>query len=338
MVKCVRIKKENAEKTRIELAKKNLINPNYAPMQNGEYVYFPLTKKVEGFEIVEKKLRKKELKPKSLRDALKGKLTESEIRSLVTSFDIVGDIAIIEVPSQLSKKEKLIADAIFKVHRNIKVVAKKISGTKGRYRIRPVKIILGEKRTHTVHKENGIELELDLNKVYFSPRLATERNRIASLIRGKEKVLVPFAGVGPFAITIAKKAPQAKIVGIELNPAAVEYFRNNVKRNDCTNVEVIQADVKKVLPGEYRGWADRIVMPLPKDAPNFLPYVLPCIKKGGILHYYSFENSKNPYEAAEDTIQKSAREHGKQASIIFRRIVRPYSKDIVQIVLDVAFC
>ena len=95
--------------------------------------------------------------------------------------------------------------------------------------------------------------------------MGTERARIAALVKQGENVLVPFAGVGPFAIVIAKRVPSAEVIGIELNPDAAEYFRRNILRNGCLNVSVLQGDVAKLLPDKCEEWADRIAMPLPKD-------------------------------------------------------------------------
>ena len=49
-------------------------------------------------------------------------MTAKEIENLITSFDLVGDIAIIEIPGELKKKEKIIAKTLLGLHKNIKVV------------------------------------------------------------------------------------------------------------------------------------------------------------------------------------------------------------------------
>jgi len=332
---CVKVEKSKAEKTRKALAATGMLDAGFAPLREGKYVFFPLKQGAKTrLKLIEKALLKRAEFGKPLGKELSGKLTESEAAELVASFDIVGDIAVMEIPEALEKKEKLIADAVLKNHHNIRVVAKKTGATSGEFRIRPVGVIAGENRTLTVYREGGCEFELDLNKTYFSPRLGTERGRIADAVRIGENVLVPFAGVGPFAIRIAKKDPSANVVGIELNPDAADYFRENIARNRCENVTVICGDVKKLLPGEYVGWADRVAMPLPKDASEFLANAIPCLKSGGILHYYSFGDSENPYELAEKQITDAATRLGRQARAVFRRIVRPYSKDTVQVVID----
>ena len=350
MVKCVRLERKKAEAERKILAARGLLDSDYVPARDGKYVYFALKSGAAGdagkagsgrgadsakLATVEKKLLKRAEHGRPFSEELKGKLTEEERAELITSFDIVGDIATVEIPSALVKKERMIAEAIMKMHHNIKVVAKKTGGTSGEFRIRPVKVIGGENRTATVYRESGCEFELDINKTYFSPRLGTERARIAALVKPGENVLVPFAGVGPFAIVTARKVPDAEVMGIELNPDATEYFRKNIIRNRCINVSVLQGDVAKLLPDRFEGWADRIAMPLPKDASAFLPNAIMSLKDGGTLHYYAFGNMEKPYAAAEKQVKDACRKLGRKATVVFRRVARPYSKTTEQVVLDV---
>ena len=334
MTKCLRVKRVDAEAKRQELAGRGILDNGHVPARDSSCVYFPIKGKPLGMKLIEKKLVKREERGKPFSVELEGKLTPVEKAALVKSFDILGDIAVVEVPSELEGKEKLIADAIMRQHRNIKVVAKKISGTSGEFRIRPVEVIAGEERTHTIYREGGCEFELDLNKTYFSPRLGTERGRLCELVREKEHVLVLFAGVGPFAIRMGKTMKNAKVAGIELNPDAYGYFDRNIARNRCENVSAVKGDVAKLMPGKYKGWADRVAMPLPKDAKQFLVNAIPCLKKGGILHYYSFGSISAPYEEAEKDVLEAAARCGRKARIVFQRVVRPYSKDTEQVVVD----
>jgi len=336
MVRCAKVKREEAEKARRMLVAEGMLDNNHIPLRGRGFVYFPLVKGTMcALPIVQKKLEKRSERPKNLRDALASRLSAHEMEELVTSFDLVGDIAVVEIPEELRAKEKLVADALMSAHRNVRVVAKKTGGTAGEFRIRPVAVIAGERRTRTIYKEGGCSFELDLNETYFSPRLGTERGRLCALMKKNEKVLVPFAGVGPFAIRMGKAAAGTEVVGIELNPDACNFFRANVLRNRCENVRVLEGDVATLLPGKYNGWADRLAMPLPKDAKQFLANAIPCLKKGGILHYYSFGSIDAPFAEAEKDVLEAATELGRKARIVFSRVVRPYSKDTEQVVVDV---
>jgi tRNA (guanine37-N1)-methyltransferase len=335
MVRCAKVKQEDAEKARRKLAEAGALDNIYIPVRGRGFVYFPLVKGAEcTLPTVQKKLERRNERPKTLREALAGKLSAREMEELVTSFDLVGDIAVVEIPDALRAKEKMIASALMAAHHNVRVVAKKTGGTAGEFRIRPVKVIAGERRTSTVYREGGCEFELDLNQTYFSPRLGTERGRLAALVREGEHVLVPFAGVGPFAIRMGKAVESAEVAGIELNPDACGYFGRNIVRNRCKNVRVLEGNVAALLPGKYKGWADRLAMPLPKDAKGFLVNAIPCLKKGGILHYYSFGSMDAPFAEAEKDVKEAAAKLGRKARAVFQRVVRPYSKDTEQVVVD----
>lgn len=338
-MRCVKAKREEAEAIRRKLAQAGALDGGFVPCRDENFIYFPLKRESKTkFATVQKKLAKREEFGKPLAAELEGKLSKNEAEAFIGSFDIVGDIAVLEIPEELESKEKLIADAVLKIHHNLKVVAKKVGGTAGEFRIRPVKVIAGEKRTSTLYREGGCLFELDLNRTYFSPRLGTERGRLCSLVKPNERVLVPFAGVGPFAIRIGKAQPSANVVGIELNPDAAKYFERNIARNRCGNVECVKGDVGKLLPGKYSGWADRAAMPLPKDASGFLENIIPCLKKGGVLHYYAFGDSKNPFESAEKEVAEASERLGRKTKLIFKRVVRPYSKSTVQIAIDMEIC
>jgi tRNA (guanine37-N1)-methyltransferase len=269
-----------------------------------------------------------------LKDLLSNVLNENEMQKVVTSFDIVGDVAIIEIPRGLGKKERQIAEALMKIHKNVRVVVKKLGAMSGRYRIRKIKIIAGEKRTETIYKEHGCLMKLDVAKVYFSVRLSHERERIASLVNDGENVLVMFAGVGPFALIIAKKKPNAHVVGIELNPTAAKYFQENIVLNKLKNCESIKGDVRKVIPEKFVGWADRILMPLPKSADNFLDVAFIAAKNNAIIHFYYFAPEEKAFSEAEKKIKKVADNARIKIEILNKKIVRPYAPGIVQIVVD----
>jgi tRNA (guanine37-N1)-methyltransferase len=341
----VKVEKKTAESVRKKLLQCGILDSSYSPSHDERHVYFAVKKKPAGMVTVQRKMAKRKEQGKRLGEAVGDRLNAQEKQELVKSFEIVGDIAVVEVPPALGKKQKLIADALLRMHPNVKVVAKKASGTSGEFRIRRVEVIGGEKRTWTLHKEGGCFFELDINQTYFSPRLGTERERIVKLagqamgsagVGGHgENVLVPFAGVGPFAIRIGRKAPSAQVVGVELNPQACGFFRKNVARNKCGNVEVLEGDVGKLLPGKYTGWADRAVMPHPTASKDFLAFVIPCMKKRGMLHYYSFGETGKPFEAAEKEVDEAAAKLGRGVKIVFARVVRPFSKSTVQVVVDV---
>jgi len=132
----------------------------------------------------------------SLRTHLKDKLEPNELRLLYTSYDIVGDIAIIQVPETLKLRTQAIAKALLQTQKHVKSVLRQISPVAGDFRLRGLEWIAGEKKTETVYKEFGCLFKVDLVRCYFSPRLSYERMRITKLIQPNEVIVNMFAGVG----------------------------------------------------------------------------------------------------------------------------------------------
>ncbi len=230
-----------------------------------------------------------------LREKLRKKLTKKELSSLRASFDVVGDIALVEIPFELKKKEKLIGSTLLSLLKNVKVVAVKSSPHRGVYRRQKLKVIAGEKRLVTTHKESGIRLKLDVEKCYFSPRLVTERLRIARLVKTGERVLVAGSGVAPYPIVIAKHSPAREIVGVELNPVAHKYACENVILNKLSNITLVKGDIRKVKLGLF----DRIIVAIPHNGINLVPPILKFAKKGAFLHVYDFAPEENLSDAGK---------------------------------------
>ncbi len=247
----------------------------------------------------------------TLKEALKKKLTEKQAKLVPNSFDVVGDILIFsDFPEELKKKEKIIGQEILKLMKNVKVVCKKTKVHSGVFRTKKVKIMAGERRKTTVHKENNVKVGLNVETCYFSPRLSNERLRIASLVKKGESVLVMFSGVGIYPLVISKNALIKEIYGIEINPFAHKFAEDNLKLNKVSNVKLLLGDVKKIVP-KLKKKFDRIVMPLPKSAEEFLETALKVAKKGTVIHFYDFIFEEN-FDQAVDKIKK----HCKKFKII----------------------
>ena len=229
----------------------------------------------------------------SFRDLLVKKLTKKELQLVPRSFDLIGSkdkaVAIIEIPEKLGRRKKVIANAIMRQHPNVKTVLAKASARQGTYRTRKYEFLKGDRNTEVIHVENGCRFLLDVRKTYFSPREGTERQRIARLVQKNEIVMVFFAGIGPFAVLIAKKSKPKRVVGIEVNEDAVRYFWENVRLNKLDNVDVVHGDVREKA-GNYYGQCSRVIMPLPEKAADFLNEAAGCLEKKGIIHLYFFSD------------------------------------------------
>ncbi len=328
----VKVKKELAEKTRRELVKLGVISDEYEVEKDENFVYFPVKSCPQGFECVEREGKRKERKPHSLREALKDKLTDDELEQLITSFDIIGDIAIIQVPESLEDKAELIAQAIMKVHKNVKTVCQKVGPRQGIFRVAPLKVIAGERKFVTVYKENGVKMKVDVLRTYFSPRLSTERKRIADQVKDGEVIAALFAGVGPFPLVIAKRR-KVKIFAVELNPYAYSLMVENIKMNVLKGEIIpIQGDVRVVAKELPK--CDRVLMPLPKGGEDFLEEAINLAKPGGIVHFYQFAPEGDLYSDAEKKIRLAAEKLGRKVEIVNRKVVRPHKPRVYQIVID----
>ena len=224
-----------------------------------------------------------------LKEALKGKLTARETNLVPRAFDTIGSIAIIDIPQELRKKEKTIANALLKEHSNIKTVLKKAGRVKGRLRTRKLQWLAGAKTKETEHKENGVRIKLNVETCYFSPRMSNDRIEIAGKVKKGENVLVMFSGVAPYALVIAKNSAAKHVVAVELNKTASKYAKENVHLNKLHNLEIIQGDVKKVLPKLKRKIKfDRIVMARPQLKDPFISSALAVAKKNCVIYFHDF--------------------------------------------------
>ncbi len=297
-MKCIKVELKNAEKIKKELLQKGIFNKNYVVQKDKEYIYFPVTKKIKGFKIIDKKLKRN--KNQTLEIILKKKLNAEEIKLIPKSYDSVGTICILEMDKNLIKKKKIIAKAFLKVNPQLKTIVIKLGEHKGEYRIQEYEYLAGEKNFETIHKENAVKMKLNINKVYFSPRSANERLRIAKEIKKDEVILVMFSGVGAYPLVFAKNSKAKEIYGIEINPEAHKYAEENKRINGITEkIKNFCGDVKEVLPKIEKKF-DRIIMPLPKTSFDFLELALTYLNKGGIIHLYCF----SPEEEIEQLIKK----------------------------------
>ncbi len=226
------------------------------------------------------------------------------------------------------------------IHREVKAVWRQSSPVSGDYRLRKLKFVLGERKTETTYKEYGCIFKIDLDKTYFSPRLSYERLRIAKLTQLREVVLNMFAGVGCYSICIAKHSEPMKVYSIDINPVAIQFLHENIRLNRVADKIVsILGDAKKVIEKELQNVADRVLMPLPERAYEYLDSAHLALKpEGGWIHYYAFEHAKkaeNPLKKVEEKVSEKLHRLGANFQIESKRIVRPIGPRWYQVVLDI---
>ena len=296
--------------------------------------------------------------PRSITELLKDKLTEDEIEELKKSFDIIGDVVIVEIPEDLEAHKKEIGQATLQFTKRKTVYMKKSavkgvtrvreleliagednpimkkSAVKGVTRVRELELIAGEDNPITIHKEHGTRLKLDVKNVYFSPRLATERKRVQEATQEGEEILDMFAGIGPFPIVIAHEK-NVNITAVDINEYAIKYLNENIKLNKLApnaHITAICGDTNEVTLNELKDKKfDRLIMNLPGLAPEFLDLAVSLCKDGGVIHYYEFSDG---FSQGIERAQIACEKQNKEVKILNTRKVKSSSPGMWHVAID----
>ncbi|WP_424018282.1 class I SAM-dependent methyltransferase [Halorientalis pallida] len=338
-VPCVRVAREDGERARQDLAAAELIDDTHEIEHDEGSLYIPVVDPAavpDEFEVVDHDAPVRETQT-----------MPAELVDFDASYERIGDVAIVDEDDD--ERARALADAIVESALPVHTVLNRASKVKGDLRVRDWEVLAGDgAATETVHREYGCEYAVDLAEVYFSPRLATERHRVAEQVEADERAFDMFAGVGPFVIPFADRG--AETVGVDLNGVAVEYLRENARRNGVADrVTAIQGDVRDVVSGssraqrsdgvrevagEYEDWADRIVMNLPHSADEFLDTAVALAGDEAVLHYYDIQHEDDPYGPGERAIRAAA-EPAYDVTVETRHTVRSYAPHELNVVLDV---
>lgn len=259
-------------------------------------------------------------------------------RWIPRSFDVIGgkgkSVAVVEISPEIECYQHKIAEALVRVHSNVKSVLSKGTERQGEFRVREMKLLYGDPDTEVTHRENGCWMRVDPAKVYFSPRECTEREKIMRIIIPGEKILVMFSGVGPFAVCIAKHNPSVSVTAVELNQEGHRYCLENIRLNKLGDrLKAFQGDVRSICPPMGQIF-DRVLMPLPKGAYQFLDVATKSLKPGGILHFYHWSPRGNLFVEGEATLLEAVLKEGRTAEILDRVKVSQYSPSTWKIRID----
>lgn len=269
-----------------------------------------------------------------LKEAVIGILSETEISELYGAFDQIGDIIIIRIPDSLLSKKKMIGKTLLEKVKTAKSVFYQSSPVEGDFRIRNLELLAGEDKTETEYKEHGCRFRVDVQKAFFSPRLSTERERIANLINDGEVIINMFGGVGMFSIIAAKKK-NCTVYNIDINPDAIELCKKSISLNKLKGqVESIVGDASQIIEEKLVDKGDRILMLLPERSDEFLESAIKATKSGGIIHYYSHQHADKRQDAVELSKQHFLQVTSVKSEIIGGRMVRPVGPHYYQTVVD----
>jgi tRNA (guanine37-N1)-methyltransferase len=271
-----------------------------------------------------------------LKHAMTGILTEAEAEELYGAFDQIGNIIILRIPDSLLSKRKIIGEVLLEKVKTAKSVYYQSSPVEGDYRIRKVELLAGEDKTETEYKEHGCRFKIDVEKTFFSPRLSTERERIADLIKDGETVINMFGGVGMFSIVAAKKK-KCHVYNIDINPYAAKLCTENILLNKLKGtVESIEGDATKIIEERLLETGDRVLMLLPERSDEFLNSAIQSAKKNAVIHYYCHIHAEKKEYVSSLASQHFLSVVNVRSEVLGAKIVRPVGPRFYQAVVDAA--
>jgi len=263
---CLVVSGQEAEERRRRLLEAGLLDRRYRPRQEGGTVLLPLTDEFPG--------------------AVRREFEAVPERPNLPRHEIVGGIAIMQ------ENDPAGAGRVLTSRPSLHTVLFPETPVEGEYRTRRFAVLAGVPATRTRVTEYGLRFDVDLSLAYFSARLSTERQRILAAMEKGERVLDMFAGVGPFAITLARKADL--VVAVDINPAAVHLLVGNITLNRMNNVVPVLADAGHLPRYGFRPF-DRVVMNLPMAAPRYLPEAAALCRDGGTIHLYALQEREGEH-------------------------------------------
>ena len=270
-----------------------------------------------------------------LKKTLDSLLTPKESDELISAFDQIGSIIIVRIPDLLLPKKKLIGETLLEQVKNAQSVFYQSSSVEGEFRTRDLEILAGDDKTETEYKESGCRFIVDVRKAFFSPRLSSERTRIAELVSGGEVIVNMFGGIGMFSI-IATKKKKCTVYNIDINRDAVDFCQKNITINKLAgDIISIHGDASDIIENQLKNKSDRTLMLLPEKSDEFLNSAISTTKNNGIIHYYSHIHADKKSDAAKLSEQHYLEVTPVKSTILGSKIVRPVGPRFYQTVVDV---
>ena len=221
---------------------------------------------------------------------------------LPTKWKKVGNVLIVDLENLADDKKREIAEVYAgELNANTVIQKNKVSGELRK----PEKVdLLYGTETITEISEYGIKYRLDLSEIMWSPGNTGWR----SALTGPEKVndfysfdkprtiIDYFAGIGYFALQMARGYPKARIIAVDKNPKAIEYLTTNVKENHIENVDIINDDCRNV-----KLKADVIHLGYIGNTIDFLEHTHNCLNENGIAVFHeAYRNNWLGFKSRSD--------------------------------------
>ena len=346
---CLKVPKKSGEQAIRLLRELKLHDSSLRVKQTGDFLCIPLKsepktstlKKIEStlseYELYSQNFSEQPKRHLAPQDFLTNKLPPDLLAVIPRAIDFVGEIAIVEITPKLVEYKTAIGQAILNAHKPTKTVLAKSGAVEGVFRLRDFEVIAGKKQTATVYKEYGCLYHVDVAKAYFSPRLSSEHNRVANATNDGETVVDLFAGVGPFAVPIAKMHKNVRVYGVDVNPDAVELLKRNIAVNRVEKQVIpILEDARQVVKERLFGKADRVIMNLPETALDFVDVACQTLKpEGGVVHFYDFVRGSDPQKTASVRLTNAVKKSKRRLSeVLLAKTVREVAPYTWQVVVD----
>ena len=323
MVPCMVVPLSRVEDVRKKLCEDNKLDMSHRIEVRGQYAYLPVSGSLEAsFPVEEFSCRRIPHRPSSYKEHLC--LPEDVVDLLPSSYDIVGELVVIRLPEPLLQHSSAIGGALLKFVPGSRQVFLD-RGTMGDWRIRNLVPLAGEGGTKTIHRENGVDIVVDLSKAYFSPRLAGEHWQVTCMVEEGERILDMFTGTGGFPLTIAKNRKPGKVIAVDINPGAIELLEESIRLNRLDRIETHVMDAMNI---DSSIGADRVIMNLPHGANIFLRHALECTRPGGMIHYHHILDVIEQEEIERNLVDKYP------VRIVDKRTVRTYAPGQIHMVFD----
>ncbi|WP_435100942.1 class I SAM-dependent methyltransferase [Halarchaeum sp. P4] len=281
-----------------------------------------------------------EIRRASLDDYLRERgWDDAEVERAPSSWAIVGDVILVSFPEDCPDREA-VGEALLELHGEAETVLAR-GGIAGETREPDVEVVAGHGDTETVHTEHGTRYALDLADVMFAPGNKAERARMGEVVREGERVLDMFAGIGYFALPMARAG--ADVVAVEKNPTAFRYLAENAQLNGVgANLECVLGDCREYDAVEP---FDRVVMGYydsigghGADAerdPSYLTAALDALDGSGMVHVHTTCPEPQFPDRPSARVEAIAADYGVDVEVADARVVKSHSEGVVHGVLDV---
>ena len=292
--------------------------------------------------------------------------SDDQVATAPGSWGVVGSVVLVDDGDYHDERE--LGDALLDLHGDADTVCVR-GGVSGVHRTPTLRVVAGTGDTETVHVEHGTRYALDCAKVMFSPGNQAERARMGDVVAEGERVLDMFAGIGYFALPMARAG--ADVTAVELNPEAYRYLVENAQLNDVTDrLHAVLGDCRDV-----DATADRVVMGYygvserdddgsdgtdgaetsdgdegddaeaseagadadttrGHEAFDYLDAALDALEPGGVLHLHAAVHESELPDGPADRLRDAASEYGRDVTVDAVRTVKSHSAGVAHVVVD----